>query len=66
MDGKTNKLCISLPDEALAQLDYLIEAWRMPPTVKRSQVIQQAIWHAYTDAMRDDVAMNGSIDDYII
>lgn len=46
-----SKVCISLPQETVTQLEYLVKVWRLPPTVKRSQVIQQAIWQAYTDAL---------------
>lgn len=62
LSGKVSKICISLPPEAMAQLDYLVKVWRMPPTVKRSQVIQQAIWQAYTFALAvadsDDYFLN--------
>lgn len=64
-----SKICISLPPESMMQLEYLVEAWHMPPTVKRSQVIQQAIWHAYTDALAsngDTVVDSDKVDDYIV
>lgn len=69
LNGRVIKTSISLPPESVMQLDYLVRAWHMPPSVKRSQVIQHAIWQAYTDMLCADnkvIVDSDKVDDYIV
>lgn len=48
------KVSVSLPAETLAMMEYLREHLGLSPTIKRSQLIQQIVFTAYTRAVALD------------
>lgn len=62
-----DKVCISLPPETLAQMDYLRKHLGLTPTIKRSQLIQQIIFDAYARAIAvDQLPVPDDVVDYIL
>ena len=48
------KLSISLPEESIAQLDYIRDRLHLHPQIKLSNLIQQVIFEQYSYLQSDD------------
>lgn len=62
------KVSVSLPDETLAQMDYIARRLRLNPCVRRSTLLQQIVYELYMRLQPDDgtTVYNGDIDEYLI
>lgn len=59
-----NKISISLPDETLAQMDYIADRLRLHPRINRSALIQQIVYDLYM-RLQPVVDDSDDVEDYL-